>query len=162
MPWKTKEAQREYNQKYRIQNLEKIRENNREWRKNNRDKYNQRMREWRNENIEIQREKDKIKAIRWRHKNPERHKENVHSRRLNTIMAVRHYKEERGCSQCPEKDYRCLDFHHRDPSTKSFNISTGLSNKLALPTLMKEIEKCDLLCRNCHIKLNKRVYEVLE
>ena len=42
----------------------------------------------------------------------------------------------------------CMDFDHRDPTTKSFTISQGLSN---LPTtIMTEMAKCDIVCSNCH------------
>lgn len=41
-----------------------------------------------------------------------------------------------------------LDFHHRDPHTKSFTISKSYRRKLA--ALTAEVEKCDLLCATCH------------
>lgn len=162
MPWMTQEAQREYNKKYRESHKQEIRERMKQYRIKNREKLAQLNKQWRIENAEYVRVESKIRNRHWRHKNPERHKDNVNTRRLNTVLAVREYKQARGCSRCPEKDYRCLDFHHRNPEEKSFAISKGLSDKLALHTLMKEIEKCDLLCRNCHIKLNDRVYEVVE
>lgn len=49
-----------------------------------------------------------------------------------------------GYSKCPE----ALDFHHIDPSTKSFAISGRLSKRWE--TIEKELEKCKLLCANCH------------
>lgn len=49
---------------------------------------------------------------------------------------------------------RCLgslEFHHRDPSTKVFGISsTGLLRKW--DTLVEEAKKCDLLCSCCHVE----------
>jgi hypothetical protein len=53
---------------------------------------------------------------------------------------------------------RCLDcgyagapavfeFHHRDPATKSFTLGEFSG---ALEPLLREVEKCDLLCANCH------------
>lgn len=42
----------------------------------------------------------------------------------------------------------CMHFHHRDPSTKEFEI--GDKFQCAIERLMKEIEKCDLICANCH------------
>lgn len=158
MPWKNKEDRKNYNKKYRLEHKEELKEYQKKWKFENRQKVNENARRWRLENIEIQRPKDNIRILRWRHKNPEKHKESVKQRKLRTVMYLWDYKEQRGCSQCPEKDPRCLDFHHRNPEEKSFAISHGLSNKLSIQALMKEIEKCDLLCRNCHIKLNKRVY----
>jgi hypothetical protein len=45
---------------------------------------------------------------------------------------------------------RCLDnltFHHTDPAKKEFTIS-GMCR--AYESLLKEVDKCQLLCRNCH------------
>lgn len=159
MGYKNIEDKRAYDKKYRLEHLEEVRQKNKEWRKNNPDRVKENNKQWRLRNKDKIRESERIKSAKWRKNNPEQHKNNVHSRRLNIITQIWNYKQERGCAQCPEKDPRCLDFHHRDPSTKSFNISSGLSNKLSLETLMKEIEKCDLLCRNCHVKTYKRVYE---
>lgn len=42
----------------------------------------------------------------------------------------------------------CFDFHHRDRSTKRFGISQ--TKKWKWEEVLKELEKCDLLCANCH------------
>lgn len=42
----------------------------------------------------------------------------------------------------------CMDFHHRDPSTKLFEISRSMCTSFA--KLTAEMEKCDVLCANCH------------
>ena len=43
------------------------------------------------------------------------------------------------------------DFHHIDPSTKVSNVSTMLSHySYNLPAVYLEIDKCLLLCANCH------------
>lgn len=54
-----------------------------------------------------------------------------------------------GCTKCDEKNPACLTFHHRDSTTKEFGISTAKSN---WDKVLKEIEKCDILCFNCHMK----------
>ena len=64
-------------------------------------------------------------------------------------------KEGKACKICGEDYYACLDFHHSDPSTKSFGINKinnikGMTKELAL----QEVAKCDVLCRNCHSKLH--------
>lgn len=38
-------------------------------------------------------------------------------------------------------------FHHRDPKEKSFNIN---ASTLGFQRLKAEVDKCDLLCANCH------------
>lgn len=40
-----------------------------------------------------------------------------------------------------------LEFHHRDPGTKEFGIGAFISSKQRLSV---ELEKCDLVCANCH------------
>lgn len=42
-----------------------------------------------------------------------------------------------------------FDFHHRDPITKSFEVSKQLDNRTMI-VLKEEALKCDLLCANCH------------
>lgn len=53
------------------------------------------------------------------------------------------------CEECGyDKCNAALDFHHRDPFQKDFTIST--SRKRTLDELKKEVDKCSLLCANCH------------
>lgn len=60
-----------------------------------------------------------------------------------------------GCSRCSERDPVCIDFHHRDPSQKSFLISNAPSLQVTDKSLLDEIAKCDLLCANCHRKAER-------
>lgn len=56
------------------------------------------------------------------------------------------------CERCGySKSLRALGFHHRDPSRKEFSIARANLNSLA--RLLREIEKCDLLCANCHMEI---------
>jgi hypothetical protein len=58
------------------------------------------------------------------------------------------YLKDKSCSVCRESRIPTLDFHHlRD---KEFNISEGVTGGLSLERIKKEIEKCDILCSNCH------------
>ncbi len=64
---------------------------------------------------------------------------------------VREYKREFGmCTDC-EEDYPpyILEFDHLDPTTKRFNIGDA-SSVPSLEALQEEIDKCDLVCSNCH------------
>lgn len=42
----------------------------------------------------------------------------------------------------------CMDFDHRDPTLKTFNIATGATRRREL--VIQEIAKCDIVCANCH------------
>ena len=64
-------------------------------------------------------------------------------------------KEAQGCMRCGyNEDGSKLHFHHRDPSTKLFEIGSGV---LYSPQrVQEEIDKCDLLCSACHIIVEPR------
>ena len=53
---------------------------------------------------------------------------------------------------------RCLDaldFHHRDPTEKSFVLSNKIGKiTLGDPLTESEIAKCDLICANCHREIH--------
>ncbi len=57
-------------------------------------------------------------------------------------------KASKGCCVCGNKNPLCLDFHHRDPANKLFTI--GRSAEWGVEKLELEIEKCNVLCANCH------------
>lgn len=59
------------------------------------------------------------------------------------------YKMKNPC-RCGESHPAALDFHHRESSSKSFDISTGLSRGYSWNKMAEEIAKCDVICRNCH------------
>jgi hypothetical protein len=43
-----------------------------------------------------------------------------------------------------------MDFDHRDPSQKDFEISSARHRSASLSSLRAEANKCDLVCSNCH------------
>ena len=62
------------------------------------------------------------------------------------------YKSSLSCVRCGESHPATLTFHHREPSEKSFEIGNMLTVKVGLKRLLAEIDKCDVLCANCHAK----------
>ena len=50
------------------------------------------------------------------------------------------------------KCIKALEFHHIDPQQKRFEISPCLGNT-SLAVLIEEINKCMLVCSNCHREL---------
>ena len=57
------------------------------------------------------------------------------------------------CIKCGYNKYDgALDFHHLDPSKKDFSISKR--KNCSLETIKSELDKCILLCRNCHAELH--------
>ena len=76
-------------------------------------------------------------------------------RRWRHTEAIRAIKLARGCeyvlddgSVCGfREDASALEFDHRDPGTKSFVISKV---NLRWSMILREIDKCDVLCSNHH------------
>jgi transposase len=64
------------------------------------------------------------------------------------------------CRICGYDRYQgALEFHHRDPASKEFNLSLrGVTR--SLETLRAEARKCVLLCANCHAEVEGGVAEL--
>jgi hypothetical protein len=57
------------------------------------------------------------------------------------------------CTICGyNKCINALEFHHVDPKTKSNDLAKGrgIDTRMRLETLKPELDKCILLCANCH------------
>jgi len=89
----------------------------------------------------------------WRTKNPERDRKNWRDLRARKVGRLRRLKIERGCRECGERHPACLEFHHRDPAQKKFLIAS-VAFRLSDAKMLEEVEKCDVLCSNCHRKMH--------
>lgn len=65
------------------------------------------------------------------------------------------------CSDCGQLfPAVCMDFDHRD--NKEDNVATMAAEGRPLTVIKAEIEKCDLVCSNCHrIRTARRLGKVL-
>ena len=83
-------------------------------------------------------------------------KESHKVRNNKTRSKLRDILEEvksKGCFMCPEKFKPCLEFHHLNGEDKLNSVGhlvTYGSQRL----LLEEIDKCVLLCANCHRKVH--------
>lgn len=77
-------------------------------------------------------------------------------RRKLMVIEIGKIKSEKGCAKCGERHPACLEFHHLDPSVKEFNMAE-VSTRVPRAKMLAEIEKCIVLCSNCH---RKHHYEV--
>ena len=124
--WRLKNKLRvkEYNHRYRLNNLDQIKDNFKEWTKNN---YAHR-REYGNKRRRIVAKEQR--------------------QELETHLGGK-------CAKCGKTIN--LDFHHRDPSIKSFTIAEYLG-KYTIDILLVESNKCELLCGGkggCHKILHR-------
>jgi hypothetical protein len=96
------------------------------------------QREWYARNRELQ--KSRVKA------NSDRYKAEIREY-INSL-------KENGCSRCSEDHIATLDFHHLDPSEKEIGLNQAIRRKWSLEKIKGELEKCIILCSNCHRKLH--------
>ena len=75
----------------------------------------------------------------------ERQKKKYHDRKNE----LNEYKKQHSCVKCGESRFYVLDFHHIDPTIKTKDICK-LSVESSGKRMWEEIDKCVLLCSNCH------------
>ena len=65
------------------------------------------------------------------------------------------------CEYCGyNQNISALDFHHLDPSTKSFQLDSRHFSNTNLESLQEELDKCILLCANCHREEHNPDYNI--
>lgn len=63
------------------------------------------------------------------------------------------------CQRCGyNKCSAALDYHHVDQSKKKFTIASSLTRSMS--DLIKEVDKCILICSNCHREIHANELEV--
>lgn len=88
------------------------------------------------------------------YKHGSKYRENANLRNKKLKDKLRHqmmqYLSDKSCVICGVSDPRILEFDHINPKMKSFSISRAITNVLSWETILNEIEKCQVLCANCH------------
>lgn len=87
-------------------------------------------------------------------KNKHRYRERNIRRRKERNEWFNEVKSNLSCITCGEDSNYCLDFHHRDPEVKERNIGETVNRGWSKKRILEEIEKCDVLCANCHRKVH--------
>ena len=95
-----------------------------------------------------------ISKRNWLLRNREKQRAIVIARRLKLYEWYHELKTGLSCSVCGEDHPACIDFHHRDPSEKEISIPNAIRNGWSKDRVLKEMDKCEILCSNCHRKLH--------
>ncbi len=73
--------------------------------------------------------------------------------KLRVKTEYENYKRTLKCEICGENHPATLDFHHKEPDQKEFIVSKTIC-RWSWSSVKKEIDKCIVLCSNCHRKLH--------
>ena len=94
---------------------------------------------------------DKNRLYLWRLDNQEKNYDKEYTRGWIEILTL---LELVVCEKCGyDKCFAAIEYHHRDPKTKKHRVSRLIDGSPSLPNVLKalkEIEKCAVLCANCH------------
>lgn len=84
--------------------------------------------------------------------------------RQRNIKFVNDYKLSHPCVKCAdyhpeyiEKHPVCLQFHHCKGETKEDNIANLARKMVSLARLKKEMDKCIIVCGNCHARMHEEL-----
>lgn len=122
----------------------------------NKDRHNNNMKRFKEGNVEYY-IKDKLyKKEKYQKQkentDPEILKEQWRQQALKRVKErrdfINQYKSKCSCKKCGDTRIYVLDFHHIDPSQKSFEL--GEASTKGISKIKLELEKCITLCRNCH------------
>lgn len=105
-------------------------------------------------------EKDKEYKKNWNKKyyreNKEKELLRTKKRKEERKAWLNKYKASLACTSCSEDDSVCLDFHHVDSKQKDFSLSQVARMGYSKAKILAEIEKCVVLCANCHRKVHSK------
>ena len=91
----------------------------------------------------------------------ETHRKELRKKRKKERDEIRRtIKEEKDkpCKKCKKRFIpKAMDFHHRNRKTKKFNISNATKMRVSIKALLREIKKCDLVCKNCHAEIEEKI-----
>jgi len=107
---------------------------------------------------EARRKNDSKRSKKWYAQNKKKKKLQSQKSRKRAVKRNRKYVEaykiENPCT-CNETEPCCLSFHHKN-GDKTGNISDMVNRGYSISRIQKEIDKCDVLCLNCHAKLHNK------
>lgn len=89
---------------------------------------------------------------------PKKYNDGLTHRERRKLFAINYLGGK--CSNPECRYHKCpdaLEFHHKNPEEKDFQISVATKTYMSDEELMKELDKCVLLCSNCHKELHYKL-----
>ncbi len=91
---------------------------------------------------------------RWYANHTESEKQHVIRRKKEIKKWFNDFKKTLKCTICRENHPATLDFHHPNRKNKEKEIGFLVSEGYSINRIKREIEKCQVLCSNCHRKIH--------
>jgi transcription elongation factor Elf1 len=85
-------------------------------------------------------------------KNRKKVVERVKERKIKIRKWFNEYKEKLSCLKCGENHPATIDFHHLEE--KDHQVTHMVHYGYSIEKIKKEMDKCQVLCANCHRKLH--------
>jgi hypothetical protein len=89
----------------------------------------------------------------WYRVNSETHKNKVAKRNGRIVQELRqfvhNYKQNHPCAHCGFNHPAALQFHHHDDN-KDMEVAVMVAHRYSKERIIEEINKCTILCANCH------------
>ena len=86
----------------------------------------------------------------WHQRNKERRLAKLYEKKAAIYEYMQGIKNQLCCADCGERHPATLQFHHLNSENKTFTIGDAVTRGFSLDKIKKEIEKCIVLCANCH------------
>ncbi len=77
-------------------------------------------------------------------------KNRQNAKRESNRQKMVEYLSDHPCVKCGENDPIVLDFDHISPGNKRIQVSTLMRSCVKWETILREINKCEVRCANCH------------
>lgn len=87
----------------------------------------------------------------WHQRHKEKRLAKAYERKAAIHDHIQNMKNQLRCVDCGQRHPATLHFHHRNSEDKVFNISDAAYRGFSLDRIKKEMQKCIVLCANCHL-----------
>lgn len=116
----------------------------------------EKKKEWEDKNLDRRTEYKR----KWHQENKERRLAAKKARRDKIYEWFDEYKSSLKCVKCGFDNPIALDFHHIDSKEKENSIATMVHDGCTKEKLIEEMQKCIVICSNCHRILHNTKEEV--
>ena len=86
----------------------------------------------------------------WHQRNKEKRLARLYEKKAAIYEYAQNIKNQLYCADCGQRHPATLQFHHLNSENKTFTIGDAVNKGFSLDRIKKEIEKCIVLCANCH------------